>query len=182
MDSRDRRISTLEGETEELRRVNNLAYLIFEGPGVPSAPKDEPWKEDVAKTTKDLLTKNMPSVPVSDGDIRQCYRAGRGKQIVCEFTRCGSGSVRDAVYEARMTLMKDENGQRRGASDQVFCNEKLTTGAAEANRKLHAAKKSGKLHSVHTKHGFIYVRMFQHGAKIRVSSRVECERVLRGEC
>lgn len=181
VDVRDRRIRDMEDEVEDLRRVSNIPFLIFDGPGIPAAPKDEFWKEDVTTVTKNMIQKYIPSVEMRDTDIRQCYRAARGKKIVCEFTRCGPGSVRDTIHEARISLSKNEHGERREPAEQIYISEKLTTGASEAYARLRSAKKRSDIHSVHTKHGLIYVRMIPHGRKIRVSNRIECERVLRGE-
>ena len=120
---------------------------------------------------------------VKQDEIGQCYRIGRGKKIVCEFTRYGPGSLRDAVYEGRFSLMRtrNERGENGHQADQIYISEKLTPGAAEAFARLRDAKKRGVVHQVHTKNGFIFVRMIPHGRKIRVSNRIECERVLRGE-
>ena len=78
-------------------------------------------------------------------------------------------------------MAKDENGPMRSSSEQLYVNEKLTPGALGALMRLRAAKRNGQLYSVHTKYGYIYVRMFRHGARLRVSNRAECERVLSGE-
>ena len=180
VNGRDRRLCGLEDEVEDLRRVSNIPFLIFDGPGVPTAPK-EFWKEDVTTVTKTMLQKYIPSVEVGEADIRQCYRADRGKKIVCEFTRCGPGSVRDTIHDARVSLSKNERGQKREAADQIYISEKLTPGASEAHARLRSAKKRGEIHSVYTHHGCIYVRVIPYGRKIRVSNRNECERVLRGE-
>ena len=131
VDQRDSRIFALEEQMEELRREANKPYLTFNGPGVPAAPKEEPWKQDVT-TTMTLLRKYMPETEVKEQDIVQCYRVGKGKQIVCQFTRCGPSSVRDTIYDNRMDLMKDRNGQKREGSEQLYINEKLTPGAFEA--------------------------------------------------
>ena len=181
VDSRDQRIWELEGEVEELRRISNVPFLVLDGPGVPAPPRDEPWREDVMATTKGVLSKYMPTAEVRDTDIVQCYRADRGKKLVCQFSRVGPGSVRDTIYDNRMAMAKDENGQMRSSSEQLYVNEKLTPGALGALMRLRAAKRNGQLYSVHTKYGYIYVRMFRHGARLRVSNRAECERVLSGE-
>ena len=181
VDSRDRRIWELEGEMEELRRANNVPFLVLDGPGVPAPPKDEPWREDVVATAKGVLGKYAPATEIRDTDIVQCYRADRGRKLVCQFSRVGPGSARDAIYDNRMMMAKDENGQVRGSDDQLYVSEKLTPGALGAYIRLRAAKRSGKLFSVHTKYGYIYVRMFQHGARQRISNGAQCERALRGE-
>ena len=182
VDSRDTRISELEGEMEEMRRESNCAYLTFNGPGVPAPPSEEPWKEEVEATTRTMLQKYMPEVEVKNEDVAQCYRVDRGRAIVCQFTRWGQGSVRDKIYDNRMNLAKDRDGQSRGPTEQLFVNERLTPGAKAAFFKLREEKKRGRLHSVYTKHGIIFVRTKQHGAKVRVYNRETCERVLRGEC
>ena len=109
-------------------------------------------------------------------------RVDRGKTIVCQFARWGQGSVRDRIYDSRMSLMRDTNGQMRDRSEQLFVNEKLTHGARAAYLKLREEKRSGRIHSVYTKHGIIHVRIKQHGAKVRVYNRATCEEVLRGVC
>ena len=181
VDSRDRRILALEGEVEEVRREMNKPFLIFDGPGVPAAPKEEPWKEDVSATTRELLHRYMPETEVREEDIVQSYRVDKGKKIVCQFSRSGQGSVRDKLYEDRMTLMKDKEGRARERGDQLFINEKLTAGAFSAYLKIREERRRGRIHSVFTKYGVIYVRMRQHGAKVAVYNRATCERVLRGE-
>ena len=166
---------------EELRRINNIPLLVLDGPGVPAAPREETWKEDILATTRTVLDKYMPSTEIRDTDVVQCYRANRGRKIVCQFARYGPGSVRDAIYDGRMSLRKDARGQERERDDQVFINEMLTPGAHTAYLKLRAAKKQGRIHTVYTKHGYIYVRLIQHGEKIRISNSADCERVLRGD-
>ena len=89
--------------------------------------------------------------------------------------------MRDKIYDSRMELAKDENGQRRDRSEQLYVNEKLTNGASAAYRSLREEKRGGRVHTVYTKHGIIYVRTKQHGAKIRVYNRATYEQVLRGE-
>ena len=69
VDSRDERIKELEEEMEDLRRVDNIPYLVLDGPGVPAPPREEPWREDVLSTTKEVLTKYMPAIEVKDIDI-----------------------------------------------------------------------------------------------------------------
>ena len=182
VDKRDARILMLEGEVEEMRRENNCPYLTFSGPGVPAAPRDEPWKEDVAATARGLLQKYMPQTEVKEEDIVQCHRGTKGRVIICRFSRWGQASVRDEIYENRMGLGKDENGQKRDSSDQLYVNERLTPGAAAAYHSLREQKKKGLIHSVYTKYGIIYVRTKQHGAKFRVYNRATYDRVLRGEC
>ena len=181
VDSRDRRIWALEGEVEELRREANVPVLVFDGPGLPAPPQQQPWKEDVTATAIDMLHQYMPAVEVQASDFVRCHRVNRGKAIACRFACWGPGSVRDAIFDARMRLGKNQQGQRRDPGDQIFVNEQLTPGALEAYKKLRAARKKGEIHSVHTRYGHMYVRMFEHGAKIRVSNRTECERVLRGD-
>lgn len=182
VDSRDNRIHFLEDEIEELRREGNIPYLVIDGPGLPGPPPEEPWKEDVMATTRSVLQQHVPSVPVREADIVQCYRTARGRKIVCRFANWGPGTTRDAIYDARTSLQRDESGARRDPQNQIYINEKLTVGAQAAFMKLRAARKSGDINSVHVKHGLIYVRMIQHGAKICVRNRIQCERVLRGEC
>lgn len=180
--SRDGRIMQLEGRLEDMQREMNCPSLVFSGPGVPAPPTEEPWKEHVAAEVKAMLHKYMPETQVREGDIVQCHREDKGKKIVCQFSRYGQGSVRDAIYENRMALMKDSEGQPRGAGEQLFINEKLTPGAFQAYLKLRDEKKRGRLSSVYTKHGIIYVRTRQYGTKVRVFNAATCERVLRGEC
>lgn len=182
VDSRDNRIHYLEDEVEELRRESNVPYLVLDGPGLPGPPPEEPWKEDVMATTRSVLQQHVPSVPVREADIVQCYRTARGRKIMCRFASWGPGTARDAIYDARTTLQRDERGARRDPQNQIYINEKLTAGAHDAFMRLRAARKKGDINSVHVKHGLIYVRMIQHGAKICVRNRLQCERVLRGEC
>ena len=182
VDGRDSRIAALEGQLEDMRREQNCSSLVFSGPGVPAAPAEEPWKEDVAAAARTMLQKYMPETQVKEQDIVQCHREDRGRRIVCQFSRYGQASVSDVVYDNRMALMKDKDGQPRGSGEQLYINEKLTPGAFQAYLKIREAKKRGRIHSVYTKHGFIFVRMRQYGAKIRVHDGVSCERVLRGEC
>ena len=184
VDSRDSRIHFMEDELEELRREGNIPYLVFDGPGLPGPPpelEEEPWKEDVAATTRAVLQQHAPSVTVREEDIAQCYRTARGRKIVCRFARWGPGSIRDAIYDARTHLQRDGNGSRRQPQEQIYINEMLTTGAHNAFMKLRAARKRGEISSVHTRHGLLYARMIPHGQKICVRNRIQCERVLRGE-
>ena len=143
VDSRDRRIWALEEEMEELRREANVPVLVFDGPGIPAPPQQQPWKEDVAAATIAMLQQHVPAVEVQASDITQCHRVNRGKAIVCRFSRWGPGSARDSIFEARMTLGKDQEGNRREASEQIYINEKLTPGAFDAYRKMRAARKRG---------------------------------------
>ena len=181
VNSRDERIRELEQGMEDMQRASNVPFLVLDGPGLPAPPAEEPWREDLMATAKDVLKKYMPAVELKDNDIVQCYRSGRGKKLVCQFSRWGPGSVRDAVYDGRLALRKDASGQVRDRADQLYVNEKLTPGALDAFARLRTAKRNGRIHSVYTKYGIIYVRSFQHGAKQRVSNRAEYDRVLQGE-
>ena len=182
VDSRDDRIMALEGRLEDMRREMNCSSLIFSGPGVPPPPTEDPWKEDVSAVVRSMLQKYMPDTPVKQEDIVQCHREAKGRKIVCQFSRWGQASVRDTIYDSRMALMKDRDGKTRNTGEQLFISERLTPGAHQAYLKLREEKKQGRLHSVYTKHGFIFVRTRQYGAKIRVYNAASCDRVLRGEC
>ena len=154
---RDQRIQEMEGIIAEMEREKNMPYLVFDGSGVPPPPAESPWMEDVAETTVTLLHKYMPDTEVSTRDIAHSYRISKGKKIVCKFARIGRGSVRDAVYEKRATLGKDQNAQPRERSDQLFVNEMLSQGTHTAFMQLRAAKKNGQIHSVHTRYTVKYL-------------------------
>ena len=96
VDKRDARILTLEGEVEEMRR-KITPYLTFSGPGLPTAPRDEPWKEDVAATTRGMLQKYIPHTEVKEEDVAQCHRGDKGRVIICRFSGWGQASVRDKM-------------------------------------------------------------------------------------
>ena len=169
----------LECTLQDIQIQQNRPYLIFGGEGVPPPPLQQPWTEEVSKTVIKMVDKYIPDVVVKKEDIDQCFRVGRGKKIVCKFTRCGRGSPRDMIYEKRVTMGKDENGQQRKRSDSVFVNEMLTEGAQSACTELRRAKRDGIIHTVFTRDCRIYVRMFEHGKIIRVSNSDDLDRVLR---
>ena len=176
---RDERIQEMESVVAEVQREKNIPYLVFDGSGVPPPPAESPWTEDVANTTVNMLQKYMPDSEVSARDIAHSYRVARGKKIVCKFVRSGQGSARDKIYENRWKLGQDANGQRRGKEDSLFVNELLSQGVQSAFTQLRAAKKSGVIHSVHTRYGQIFVRMFKHGEKIRVRDQKDLDRILK---
>ena len=82
----------------------------------------------------------------------------------------GQNSIRERIYQKRVTLGKDENGRRRDRSDQLHVNERLCDAAEAAYAKLRKAKRERErvVHSVFTRQGHIYVRMFEHGLVTRV--------------
>ena len=173
---RDEEIWWLQDQLEGANRRANLPYLMFEGPGVPEAPREERWKEDVPATVRGMLDKFVPQVKVRDEDIVCANR--RGKQIECQFVKHGPASVREKIYQNRMNTRFDENGQVRDNGDQIYVNEKLTEGAAAAVRTLRAEKKAGRIQSVHTKNGVVVVRSIKHGAKRFISNGTELQKLL----
>ncbi|KAF0314337.1 Potassium voltage-gated channel protein Shab [Amphibalanus amphitrite] len=74
VDSRDERIKDLENEMEELRREDNIPYLVLDGPGVPAPPREEPWREDVLGTAKEVLGKYMPTIEQDGEDNKALFQ------------------------------------------------------------------------------------------------------------
>ena len=166
---RDDRISELESAVTELEMERNRSFLIFDGPAIPPRPADqEPWEEDVAETIAKTVRKYLPDIEVRKDELIQSYRVGRGKKIVCQFVSVGQNSIRERIYQSRVKLGKDENGQRRERDDQLFVNERLCDAAEAAYARLRKAKREGVIYSVFTRQGHIYVRLFQHGQITRV--------------
>lgn len=179
VDKKDQRVRELECQVQDIRMEQNRPYLIFEGEGVPSPPSQRPWTEDIRGTVVDMVGKYLPDVRVEKQDIEHCYRAARGRKIVCKFMRYGRGSPRDTIYEKRVTLGRDEAGQRREKSQSLFVNEKLSEGAQSAFTELRNAKREGLIHAVFTRDCRICVRMFEHGKILRVNNSDDLDRVLR---
>lgn len=177
---RDERICVLESTVQMMTRERNLPYLVFDGSAVPPPPANEPWREDVASTVVDMVKESLPAVSVSKGDIEEAYRVARGKKIVCKFMRKGRGSPRDQIYQKRVSLGKDENGQRIANAKQLYVNEMLTDGAQHAFYELRKAKKAGRIHTVFTRQCRIYVRMIEHGEAILVNDHKDLDRILHG--
>lgn len=175
---RDARIEDLEATVDKMKREQNLPYLIFDGGAVPPPPANEPWKEDVRSTVLDLVRENLPDVNVSKSDILESYRVAKGKKIVCKFARSGRGSARDEIYQRRVSLGKDRNGERRSNASQLFINEMLTDGAQTAFTELRKAKRAGIIHAVFTRQGRIHVRLIQHGEILLVRGQRDLDQIL----
>ena len=179
--TRDDRIRQLEEVVEEVEQEKNAPFLCFDGSGVPASPTVEPWKEDVTATVLQTMNKYMPDLEVSASDIVCSYRVARGKKVMCKFAQYGKGSVRDKIYESRVKLAKTLDGQPRDAADQLYVNEVLPPRAYDMLAKLRAARKRGVIHNVFTSYGHIFVKIRQHGAKMRVKGRKDCDDIIRGE-
>ena len=175
---RDARISDLEEAIVVMKREQNLPYLMFDGGAVPPPPANEPWKEDVRSTVLDLVKENMPDVSVAKSDIAESYRVAKGKRIVCKFVRYGRDSPRDQIYQRRMSLGKDRNGERKSIQQQLFINEVLTEGAQYAYSELRKARKAGLIHTVFTRQCKIYVRMIEHGEIRQVKGQRDLDQIL----
>ena len=120
----------------------------------------------------------LPDVSVCEGDILEKYRAAGGKKIVCKFMRSDRGSPRDQIYRKRLSLGKDENGQRKSIENQLFISEMLTQGTQNAFSRLRRIKKEGLIHTVFTRQGTIYVRLIEHGEIIAVRGQRDLEQIL----
>ena len=160
VEERDQRVRDLECVMQDIQMEQNRPCLVFDGEGVPPPPSQQTWTEDVSRTVIGMVGKYLPDVSVTKEDIDQCYRVAKGRKIVCKFTRCGRDSPRDVIYEKRASMGRDENGQRREKSDSLFVNEVLTEGAQSAYAKLRKAKRDKLIHTVFTRGGRIYVRIF----------------------
>ena len=90
-------------------------------------------------TTRSVLQQHVPSVPVREADMVQCYRTARGRKVVCRLANWGPGTTRDAIYGTRTSLQRDERGARRDPQNQIYIDEKSTVGAHTVLMKLRAA-------------------------------------------
>ena len=180
VERRDDKIKELEETLDEMERERHTPVLVFDGTGVPPPPATRPWQEDISATVTGVVRKFMPDIEMSGQDIVHAYRTAKGKKIVCKFSRCGKGSTSDNIYEKRASLRTDESGQPRDKSDQLFINEMVSAKTNNVLKKLRDAKKAGVIHSVFTNYGHIYVRMIEHGQKIRVRDQRDLSDILLG--
>ena len=128
------------------------------GPAADQRPTRE--QEDVEATLIALLNSVFPDLNVRPGDIDRAHRT-RGK-IWCRFVKSGSGSVRDRLYNGRLGLRNIKGG------DKLYISESLTRYRQEIFTECLALKKQGKIYTVFTRYGSVYVKEKRHGYSVRV--------------
>lgn len=163
--NRDAVIEGLVETVDELETDRRRPNLILSGPAVPPRPNTDPHEEDVTDTAVTLMQKMLPTVQVEKRDLTDCIRIG-GKRILCRFARA---PVRNAVYEKRLSLRKDERGQERGENDRLFINEDLSPKQREIFHALMEEKKARKIWTVFSRNGAVFCKTSQHAQKIRVT-------------
>lgn len=116
--------------------------------------------EDVATTVVELLNAAFPDMHVHISDIDRAHR-GQGNKIWCRFVRSGNGSVRDLVYSSRLSSALPKG-------NQLYISEALTGYRQEIFHECLALRKQGKLYTVYTRHGSVYVKQRKFGYSTRV--------------
>lgn len=76
--------------------------------------------------------------------------------------KSGSGSVRDRLYNGRLELRNIKGG------DKLYISESLTRYRQEIFTECLALKKQGKIHTVFSRYGSVYVKEKRHGYSVRV--------------
>ena len=116
--------------------------------------------EDVEATLISLLNSAFPGLDLQRSDIERAHRTG--KKIWCRFVKSGAGSVRDQLYNGRLSL----RGNRKG--DELYISECLTKARQEIFGKLLALKKEKKIYTVFSRYGSVFVKEQQYGRNVRV--------------
>ena len=107
-----------------------------------------------------LLNSAFPDLHLQAGDIDRAHRA-RDK-IWCRFVKSGSGSVRDRLYNGRLGLRNNRGG------NELYISESLTRYRQEIFTECLAMKKRGKIYTVFTRYGSVYLKEKRHGYNVRV--------------
>ena len=116
--------------------------------------------EDVEATLISLLNSAFPGLNLQRSDIERVHRTG--KKIWCRFVKSGAGSIRDQLYNGRLSL----RGNGRG--NELYISECLTKARQEVFAKLLALKKQKKIYTVFTRYGSVFVKEQQYGRNVRV--------------
>ena len=129
-----------------------------DGPTAAGLPPHQ--AEDVEATLISLLNSAFPGLGLQRSDIERAHRTG--KKIWCRFVKSGTGSVRDQLYNGRVSL----RGRRRG--NELYISECLTKARQEVFAKLLALKKEKKIYTVFSRYGAVFVKEQQYGRNVKV--------------
>lgn len=115
LQDRETRVAELEEEVDHFSSLSRRKDLILSGSAIPPAPA-QIWTEDVTTTAVAVLSCCLPAIAVCKEDIEESYRIAKGKRIVCRFREVGKGSIRDRIYESRLSARPRAEGNTAGAS------------------------------------------------------------------
>ena len=96
--------------------------------------------EDINALIVNTLNRCMPGLGLDTSDIDRAHRLpGGNNRVIVKFVRTGQDSARDRVMSRRLELKGKD----------LYVNESLTKLRGLIFRSLLAAKRAGKIHSVH---------------------------------
>ena len=171
LNKKDEKVNLLHARLDDAEAERLQPRLIFAGTAVPARPSD--GEEDLEKTTIDLVKKHFPMTNPGKSDIAKIFRISNGKKIVCEFVKTGAGSIRDTVYQQRLSL-------NRRSESRLFVNEFLTEDRQFIFQRLLEEKRKGKVYTVFTRNGSVFFKEIKGGRNIRVNDSEKLEAALRG--
>ena len=117
--------------------------------------------EDISHLVVSTLNRRLPGLNMSDADIDRAHRLpGAGNRIIVRFVRSGKNSVRDQVYWRRLSLKGRD----------LYVSESLTRLRGVIFRSLLSAKKQGKIHTVFSRGGHVFLKWKEFGSAERVDS------------
>lgn len=124
-----------------------------------AAPPPARRPEDVEATLIELLNSAFPGLGLQRSDIDRVHRTGR--RIWCRFVKSGAGSMRDRLYQGRLSL-------KGRVGNELYISECLTKSRQEIFSRLLALKRQGKIYTVFTRYGSVYVKEQRYSNKIRI--------------
>ena len=168
------RVEQLEAQS----RANNLVIH-----GLPESTYAEPSTNAEADNTQKAPSRrdtiqcilkccnSKLGVAVSENDISAGFRIpgikNAPRPIVVTFT---SKSIRDKVHISRKLLRKQDGGPR------IYINEHLTKGSSGLFAKGRALLREGKIASVWTLNGNVYVKRIESDRPSRISSMEDLQK------
>ena len=149
-----RRLQQMEISADGQQQAKRLVYLIFSGPAIQAQTR----REDAAGLIRSVVQRYM-NHSLDSSQVRTMFRLKTGKVLV-EFTTADIGSDRDILFKSKSKL--------KGSG--LYIAESLTPRRQGMFSQLLKLRKEGKISSVFTRQGNIFVCRSRDSAPTRIGS------------
>ena len=95
-----------------------------------------------------------------------------GQRLLCRFVQSGPGSLRQTIYDGRMDL------RGKSKDKELFIAESLTKRYLEILTYLLPTRKAGKIYTVFTKYGRVFVKIGRHDERMPVDSMAKAKAII----
>ena len=160
-----KRPTELEQEQDRFQQRELRDWLVFSGPAIPRLSQSN-RREDASRLLCGMLQQFMGF----DMDMQQVTELRREERQICvRFASCGAGSDRYLLVRNRTRL--------RGTG--LYIRERLTSTRQHLFNKLMLLKREGKVSTVFTRDGTVYVVVGQRDRPRPVRCEAALERLSR---